>query len=294
MATILVGTAGWSYDDWRGRVYPERAPAGFDPLALLAAHFDLVEINVTFYRLPRPDVVTGWLRRLKDEPRFQFLLKAPRDWTHSRPGEAPGPAAPFAALARELAAAGRLGAVLLQFPWSLREGAAARARIAALRERLPEMPVAVEVRHASFAGEDWPKWLRRHDCLPVNVDQPALPACLALGADCGKRAAYFRLHGRNAASWFADTGRDARYDYLYGPAELESIAARVEEAAARVPLLFLVTNNHFRGQAAVNALQLRARLLGRPVPVPPQLLASYPALAAVAAALPPRAQGELF
>jgi len=293
MATILVGTAGWSYDDWRGRVYPERAPAAFDPLHLLAAHFDLVEINVSFYRLPRPEVVAGWLRRVREFPHFRFLLKAPRDWTHTRPGETPAPAAPFATLAANLAAEGRLGAVLLQFPWSLRDGAAARARIAALRERLPAHPVAVEVRHASFAGGDWPRWLAAQDCLPVNVDQPALPDCLPLAADCGREAAYFRLHGRNAANWFADTGRDARYDYLYGPAELEGIAARVEEAARRVPLLFLVTNNHFRGQAAVNALQLRARLLGRPVPVPPLLLASYPELAAVALAMP-RAQGELF
>ena len=293
MATILVGTAGWSYDDWRGRVYPARTGADFDPLRLLAAHFDLVEINVTFYRLPRPEVVAGWLRRVEDQPSFQFLLKAPRDWTHTRPDEAPGAAAPFAALARAVAAEGRLGAVLLQFPWSLRDGAAARARIAKLRERLPQLPVAVEVRHGSFAGDAWPRWLLAQECLPVNVDQPALPDCLPLAADCGRQSAYFRLHGRNAANWFAAAGRDARYDYLYSPAELEGIAVRIEEAARRVPCLFIVTNNHFRGQAAVNALQLRARLLGRPVLVPPQLLASYPELAAVAQALP-RAQGELF
>jgi uncharacterized protein YecE (DUF72 family) len=294
MARILVGTAGWSYADWCGHVYPERAPAGFDPLRLLAAHFDLVEINVSFYRLPRPEVVTGWLRRVRDREHFRFLLKAPRDWTHVAPDQAPAPAGPFVALARELAAAGRLGAVLLQFPWSLRAGAAARARIGTLRDRLPGLPVAVEVRHGSFADPDWAPWLLAHECLPVNVDQPALPACLALGTDCGREAAYFRLHGRNAANWFAATGRDARYDYLYTPAELEAIAVRVEAAAQRVPLLFLVTNNHFRGQAAVNALQLRARLLGRPVPVPPRLLASYPALAAVAAPPPPQAQAELF
>jgi uncharacterized protein YecE (DUF72 family) len=294
LANILVGTAGWSYDDWRGRVYPERAPASFDPLRLLAAHFDLVEINVSFYRLPRPEVVAGWLRRVREFPDFRFLLKAPRDWTHIRLGEAPAAPAPFRAVAELLAASGRLGAVLLQFPASVRDGAAARARIGALRARLPELPVAVEVRHNSFAGADWEGWLSDQDCLPVNIDQPALPGCLVLGAACGRAAAYFRLHGRNAAQWFApDAGRDARYDYLYAPSELEAVAARIEEAARRVPLIFLVTNNHFRGQAAVNALQLRARLLGRPVLVPPLLLANYPELAAVALSAP-RAQGELF
>lgn len=294
MAELLIGTAGWSYDDWRGTVYPASPPPRFDPLRYLAAHFDLVEINVSFYRLPRPELVAGWLQRVQEFPAFRFLLKAPRTWTHPEPGAADPPPAPFRALAELLAGGGRLGAVLLQFPWSFRAGAPARARVARLRDWLPGLPVAVEVRHASFAGPDWPRWLAAQDCLPVNVDQPALPGCLALGAECGAQAAYFRLHGRNAGQWFAPAaGRDARYDYLYTEAELDGVAEQVAEAARRVPLLFLVTNNHYRGQAAVNALQLRARLLGRPLPVPPALLASYPQLAAIAAP-PPRRPGELF
>lgn len=294
MAEVLIGTAGWSYDDWRGTVYPSPSPRGFDPLHSLAASFDLVEINVSFYRLPRPEVVAGWVERVRDFPAFRFLLKAPRSWTHPEPGVGDPAPAPFRALAEGLAAAGRLGAVLLQFPQSFHAGSAARERVARLRDWLPGLPVAVEVRHASFAGPAWLHWLAERDCLPVNVDQPALPGCLGLTAACGNATAYFRLHGRNAAQWFAPAaGRDARYDYLYPEAELDAIAARVSEAAARVPLLFLVTNNHYRGQAAVNALQLRARLLGRPVPVPPTLLASYPQLAAIAAPPLPR-PGELF
>lgn len=294
MAQILIGTAGWSYDDWRGTVYPAPLPRGFDPLRYLAAAFDLVEINVSFYRLPRPELVAGWVQRVQDFPDFRFLLKAPRSWTHPEPGAGDPEPAPFRGLAESLAAGGRLGAVLLQLPQSFHAGAAARERVQRLRDWLPGLPVAVEVRHASFAGPAWPSWLAERDCLPVNVDQPALPGCLGLDAACGRAGAYFRLHGRNAAQWFAPAaGRDARYDYLYAEGELDAIAARVGEAAARVPLLFLVTNNHYRGQAAVNALQLRARLLGRPLPVPPTLLASYPQLAAIAAP-PARRPGELF
>jgi len=294
MARILIGTAGWSYDDWRGTVYPAPLPRGFDALRSLAGIFDLVEINVSFYRLPQLAVVAGWVERVRDFPDFRFLLKAPRSWTHPEPGAADPAPAPFRALAEALSASGRLGAVLLQFPQSFHAGAAARERVARLRDWLAALPVAVEVRHASFAGTEWSRWLAERDALPVNVDQPALPGCLGLGAACGKEAAYFRLHGRNAAQWFAPgAGRDARYDYLYSETELDGIAAQVSEAAARVPLLFLVTNNHYRGQAAVNALQLRARLLGRPLPVPPTLLAQYPQLAAIAAP-PARRPGELF
>jgi uncharacterized protein YecE (DUF72 family) len=157
----------------------------------------------------------------------------------------------------------------------------------------------VEVRHASFARGDWLDWLAARGALPVNVDQPALPDCLPLQDAVGAQAAYFRLHGRNASAWFAaDAGRDQRYDYLYSPPELDAISDRVRSAAERVGTLFVVTNNHYGGQAAVNALELRARLLRERVRVPRSLLARYPRLVEIArpddGQDPPASQGELF
>lgn len=307
MKSLLIGTAGWSYPDWAGAVYPSPKRRDFDPLPYLARHFDLVEINASFYRLPPLRVVESWLRRVDGFPRFRFLFKAPRSWTHPGlgAGEPEAPAAAVAELAGRLHDAGRLGAVLLQFPWSFRDAPASRARVDALLRRLEPLPAAVEVRHASFARGDWLHWLGERGALPVNVDQPALRDCLPLESATGPDAAYFRLHGRNAAAWFAaSAGRDQRYDYLYAAAELDAIAARVRSAAERVATLFVVTNNHYGGQAAVNALELRAKLLEERVRVPRSLLARYPQLAEIATPdsedgvdddpTPPTRQGELF
>ena len=90
---------------------------------------------------------------------------------------------------------------------------------------------------------------------------------------------YLRLHGRNTTTWFQDdANRDARYDYLYSAPELEEITEVLLHIAAQARDVYLIANNHFRGQAALNALDLRRRLTRAPVNVPPQLLTVYPAL----------------
>jgi uncharacterized protein YecE (DUF72 family) len=88
-----------------------------------------------------------------------------------------------------------------------------------------------------------------------------------------------RLHGRNAATWFQDeANRDARYDYLYSSPELEEISATFLAIAAQARDVYLIANNHFRGQAALNALQLRHHITLAPVSIPAHLLAIYPQL----------------
>ncbi len=297
MGDILFGTAGWSYEDWNGRVYPAHPGPRFDALAHMARYFDLVEVNVSFYRLPRPETVAAWVRRVEDRPDFTFILKGPADWTH--PGQAglgsgKVEVEDFRTLAEILAESGRLAAVLLQFPWSLRDGAAARDRIAALRESLADLPVAVEVRHGSFEGDDWPRWLTERDTIPVNVDQPVLGDSLHLSRWRGAGASYFRLHGRNAAAWFdRGAGRDARYDYLYEGEAVGELAAAIGEVARDAAPVFVVANNHYLGQAAVIALQLKAHFAGRRIPLPPTLLPHYPRLARIALAEEGE-QGDLF
>ena len=65
---IRVGPAGWSYEDWKGRVYPTEAGRGFDPLAYLAQYFDTIEINSSFYRPPTPTMTQSWVRRVESQP----------------------------------------------------------------------------------------------------------------------------------------------------------------------------------------------------------------------------------
>ena len=294
--TILVGTAGWSYDDWKGRVYPDPRPRGFDELRFLAGYLDFLEVNSTFYRVPTETTVEGWVRRVSGLARFSFTAKVHRDFTHGEDA-AGGPAAARAFLEalRPLRESGRLAALLLQFPWSFRDGPDARRRLGRLCEFFRDLPLVVEVRHASFGTPEAEAFLSALGAGVASVDMPAASSNLPPRERAPGPLGYVRLHGRNAAAWFDPAaGRDQRYDYLYSPAEIDAVAARVRRIAAEAPTTFVVTNNHFRGQGPANSFMLKARLLGHPVPVPPDLLQAYPFLAQDAAPPPPGAQRRLF
>ena len=91
---------------------------------------------------------------------------------------------------------------------------------------------------------------------------------------------YLRLHGRNADNWFREgAGRDARYDYLSSPVEVRELAALAAELSEDAEELFVVQNNHFRGKALANALQMKHLLDGARPPAPAGLVRTYPELA---------------
>jgi uncharacterized protein YecE (DUF72 family) len=295
-ARVLVGTAGWSYADWRGRVYPDPRPRGFDELRFLAGYLDCLEVNSTFYRVPTRRTVEEWVRRTAHLRDFVFTAKVHQSFTHEDPGAAgPAEVRAFLEALAPLRAAGRLAALLLQFPWSFRDGPESRRRLARLCEHFSGERLVVEVRHASFGTPDAEAFLAALGAGVADVDMPASKTHLPPRGRALGSVGYVRLHGRNAAAWFdPGAGRDRRYDYLYSEKEIDDVVRRVKAAAAAVPMLFVVTNNHFRGQGPANSFMLKARLLGRPVPVPPDLLRAYPSLAPDAAPAPPGAQGNLF
>src|SRR5688572_23951821 len=81
---IRVGPAGWSYDDWKGLVYPEKAGAKFDQLAYIATYFDTIEINSSFYRPPTSVMAKSWVRRTAHNKEFKFTAKLYQKFTHER------------------------------------------------------------------------------------------------------------------------------------------------------------------------------------------------------------------
>src|ERR1043166_6639385 len=117
---ILVGPAGWSYADWRGRVYPEGAGTKFDQLALIAKYFDTVEVNSSFYYPPKPETARRWLERIAHNPHFIFTAKLHKVFTHRRERLTNEDERLFREGIDPLMEAGKLGARLVQFPWSFK------------------------------------------------------------------------------------------------------------------------------------------------------------------------------
>jgi uncharacterized protein YecE (DUF72 family) len=301
---IRVGTAGWSYEDWNSIVYPERPSRGFDRLGLMASLFDTNEINSTFYRIPPPGMTADWARRVAHNRRFAFTAKLFRGFTHERKADASEEKA-FAQAIEPLAAAGRLGCVLAQFPFSFHNSGENRRWLDRVLSAFPDFALAVEFRHASWDMQAVRDQLAGHRAAFVNIDQPSLDGNLPPTAHVTAPVAYFRFHGRNVGKWFGpDTSNEERYNYLYSEEELSPWIDRIRQAAEALPAsptrdaaargVYAILNNHFRGQAVANAIQLQTRLTGQMRSVPDRLRASYPALGLITQAGPAPKQGNLF
>ena len=277
---IHIGTAGWDYADWKGIVYPETMTGLTKPLALLSCWFDMVEINVTYYRPIEARQCVSWLMQTAANPRFMFSAKLPAALTHERCAK---PDSTVIATFREsitpLHEAGRLGAMLAQFPWSFKRTPANRQYLAHLADSLEGMPLTVEVRHDSWNHPDFLAGLAARGIACCNIDQPALNSCLEPAAQVTAPFGYIRLHGRNKEHWFnKESGRNARYDYLYTRDELTPWIERIKNMREKVNRLFVVTNNHYRGQAVVNALEIQASLGVKKATPPETLKHLYPVM----------------
>ncbi|HVT45946.1 MAG TPA: DUF72 domain-containing protein [Thermoanaerobaculia bacterium] len=269
---IRVGPAGWSYSDWEGIVYPPHG-SRFDHLAFLSGYFDTIEINSTFYRIPPVTHGRSWVKRVEANERFRFCVKLHRGFTHEASIPSDEDVSAFRALLDVMRDGGRLGAVLIQFPWSFKETGEGERRLEAIFRRFEGYPLALEVRHASFQNETFFEFLRSARVAFVNIDQPLFHDSVRPAAMVTSTPAYVRFHGRNHEKWFNHSESWERYDYLYSRRELAPWIERIGEMATAEEV-YVITNNHFRGQAVVNAIDIK-RGLGQPAEVPPQLAAAY-------------------
>jgi uncharacterized protein YecE (DUF72 family) len=313
MPALRIGTSGWNYPTgrgtWNGIFYPpaRKRPKGFDELAFYASHFDTVEVNSTFYGQPRADVSRAWAARTPAG--FEFSVKLYQKFTHPKMynERVAGSLAPEAAVMGEgdwleairrpnqadldqfrrgidpLATAGKLGALLAQFPPSFKETPASRNYLAKLLAALAGYQVAVELRHRSWSdrvGETL-ALLNQFQAAWVQIDEPKFKFSIRQNYLPNVEGFYYmRLHGRNVAQWWRHAKSEDRYDYLYSADELREFSDTADAARRLVKKLYLYTNNHFSAKSVANAAMIKQQL-GEPLEgeYPPQFLERYPELA---------------
>ena len=269
---IRIGPAGWSYSDWEGTVYPPHR-SKFDHLAYLSSFFDTIEINSPFYRIPPPTHSRSWVRRVNTNPDFKFTTKIYRGFTHEDAGTTDDDVKAFRNYLDPLAESGRLGAVLLQYPWSFKNSPESIDRLDRLFRAFSEYPLALEVRHSSFQNDEFLRYIDERNVSWVNLDQPLFSDSVKPSDAVTGPVGYVRLHGRNYEKWFAHNESWERYNYLYSKEELAPWVERIERMSKEKET-YVVTNNHFRGQAVVNAADLQDAL-GMQARVPPQVIETY-------------------
>ena len=302
MSNLRIGTSGWNYPSgqgtWNGIFYPAPAKgrrggrAGFDELAYYAEHFDTVEVNSTFYGSPRPTVARSWADRTPAG--FEFSLKLYRELTHS---PVPGVPSMEQAVVDEyrrgiepLAKAGKIGALLAQFPASFKQTPPARDYLDALLKTFSDYPVAVELRHRSWS-DDFAATLsilNARNAALTQIDEPKFRLSIRQNQLPNITGFYYmRLHGRNAAQWWRHEHKDDRYNYLYSADELKPFAETADAARRLVKKLYLYFNNHFSSKAVVNAVMIKKQL-GEPITgtYPASFVEHYPSLAQVVSTEP--------
>jgi uncharacterized protein YecE (DUF72 family) len=308
VAGVRIGTSGWNYPTgpgkWNGIFYPatrsKRAgTADFDELRFYSEHFNTVEVNSTFYGQPRADVTAGWAARTPRD--FDFSLKLYQKFTHPTMFKeaaletAPGSEGSLLDLLAQvtqsdiddyragiepLASAGKLGALLAQFPPSFKDTPASRDYLTQLLRAFRDYPVAVELRHRSWSnafGETL-ELLNAFKAAWVQIDEPKFKFSIRQNWLPNITGFYYvRLHGRNVAQWWHHEHRDDRYNYLYSAEELKEFSETVGAAKEIVRKAYLYTNNHFSAKSVVNAVMLKAQL-GEPIEgeYPPELIEHYP------------------
>jgi len=274
-ADLRIGTSGWNYPGgkgtWNGVFYPpSRGRAkSFDELAFYAEHFNTVEVNSTFYGQPRPAVSRAWVDRTPAG--FEFSVKLYRKFTHPKMVDLePATVFDIDEFRRgidPIASAGKLGALLAQFPPSFKSDPASLGYLNSLLEAFAGYELAVELRHKSWSdafGETL-SLLKTHGAAFVQIDEPKFKLSIAQNQLPNIPTFYYmRLHGRNAAAWWQHEKAEDRYNYLYSPAEVGEFVETVSAAREIVKKAYLYTNNHFSAKSVANAAMIKKQL-GEPL-----------------------------
>lgn len=253
MGDIYFGTSGFSYDDWKGAFYPSNM-ASRDFLEFYSRHFNALELNFSYYRMPTAEQARQMLSKSGEE--LVFVVKANREMTHEISELSLKEAVPsFLEGISPFVDANRLGGILLQFPQSFHYHREQRIYLKSLIESLSPNPLFVEFRQKAWLKDSVYHSLREMGVGLVCVDEPALPSLLPPMAIQTTDAAYIRFHGRNSKNWYGTDAR-ARYDYMYSEEELRAWVPKITALSEKTSKLFIFFNNHAKAQAVTNTKML--------------------------------------
>ena len=258
MATIHIGTSGYSYTEWVGPVYPKGSSQD-QFLSLYASHFSTVELNFSYYRMPEKKQLKEMIKQ--SGPTLGFSIKGHESLTHTIDVQSWKQSAhTFSEVIEVLASHDRLETILFQFPYSFHYEIDQRRYLDALLREFSPFPLAVEFRNSKWYNSRTIEALSKRNIALASLDLPQVKGTPPMMDVHTSHIAYIRLHGRNEAMWW---GSDAasRYDYLYSTKELEAIAYRIKAIADESDKVLVYFNNHRRGQAVSGAKELKQLLL---------------------------------
>ena len=252
---ILIGTSGYSFKDWKGTFYPEKLQPK-DYLEYYAQHFNIVEVNSSYYRIPPPRVYKSMMERTS--PEFKFVVKIFQDLTHNDVWEESTIYYQKESI-KPLCENNRLEGILCQFPWSFKNTESNRKRIIKIKETFPESPMIVEFRNENWINDAIFSFLQNNEISYCSVDMPQIKGLIPPVADATSKLGYVRWHGRNAETWWKGD-RDERYNYNYSGEELKVWLKKLRKLAEKTDKILGFFNNCHMGNAAFNAKMMKEML----------------------------------
>jgi uncharacterized protein YecE (DUF72 family) len=257
MAEVLIGTSGYSYHEWVGPVYPEGTKQK-DFLGCYSGLFSTVELNFSYYQMPKAQNLAKML--IDGGTNLTFSIKAHKTMTHEiNPSLWESEAGTYLKAIEPMLEAGRLEAVLFQFPYSFHYTKDNRIYLNNLLKFFKGVPLAVEFRTADWCTTKVFDGMRKLEIPLVSLDLPELPKLPPTMDIVTAPLAYVRLHGRNKEAWWGKNDH-ARYDYLYTDSEIEVWAARIKRIISQARRVLVYFNNHPFGKAVRNAQTLEKML----------------------------------
>ena len=263
---IKVGTSGFSFEDWKGPVYPASLPAK-DMLSFYEKElgFHALEVNFTYYTLPSQKSFIGMSKKTSKD--FEFTVKAFKGMTHEIRDKETGKMLDnretfekFKFSLLPLIEEGKLSCVLAQFPYGFFPNRENMGYLSTFKEALSEIPLVFEFRNQTWLKEGTFTFLEKNGVGFCIVDEPKLQKLMPYIPRATSDIGYFRFHGRNP-NWF-NVPMSVRYNYLYSDQELKEFLPDIGKISQKTAKTLVFFNNCYSGAAAKNAVQMAKLLTG--------------------------------